>query len=192
MSGDCGRCGKKGHKQLDCWAKIVGSVETYGEASDTWHEGEGGWSNGWHEGHDQGWWGQAADSPAPGTLAPVTAQVGAGGNGWILTLTKDVMIGGIHNPGKMIDLIGDSGAESTVCGPNDFPEFPMLRDGPEVRLHAADGRALKWYGRKPVSFEAHGERLYVEFNVVDVTRPILSVASMTDNGNEVILGRTGG
>ena len=104
-------------------------------------------------------------------------------------MTKDVMIGGIH--GKKVDLMVDSGAEATVCGPNDFPDFPTQRDGPEVRLHAADGRALKWYGRKSVSFEAHGERLQVEFNVVDVARPILSVASMTDNGQGVIPGRTG-
>ena len=94
---------------------------------------------------------------------------------------------------KMIDLMVDSGAECTVCGPYDFPEFPIREGGKDVRLHAADGRALKWYGRKSVSFEAHdGEVLRVEFNVVDVTRPILSVASMTDNGNQVFLGRTGG
>ena len=97
------------------------------------------------------------------------------------------MIGGIQR--KMVDLMVDSGADCTVCGPNDFPDFPVVRDGPEVKLHAADGRALKWYGRKSVSFEAHGERLSVEFNVVDVTRPILSVASWKSSRREQKVGR---
>ncbi len=75
FSGFCGRGGKKGHRQKDCWAKVVGSVEAQGEeAPDTkWHEGDdGGWWN-------TGWWGeQAAVSPAPGTLAPVTNTRGRG------------------------------------------------------------------------------------------------------------------
>ena len=102
FSGFCGRCGKQGHKQKDCWCKVVGLVEASGEsweeeARDTpWHEGDGGWNARWWSENE------AAEYPAPGTLASVTTQVGAcdnadnANNSWILTLTKDVMVGGIQ------------------------------------------------------------------------------------------------
>ena len=202
FSGYCGRCGKKGHKQKDCWPKVVGSIETNdagaSSSSNQWHEGD--WSK--SQSQDQGWWGEpAAGSAAPGTLAAITAPDVAsagspaatgGDGGWIMTTTTDAMVGSLQESQEEIDLMIDSGAESTVCGPTDFPGYPTRREGPEVHLRSADGRPLKWYGRKEVWFEAQGESLRVAFNVVDVVRPILSVATMTDNGNEVDLKRTGG
>ena len=201
FTGYCGRCGKKGHKQKDCWSKIVGAVEAPNETASSsdcqWHRDEAGWSSA----QNQGWWReQAAGGTAPETLNAVTAVGTPAGDiaapsddaAWILALTGGEMSGGGQRPQAMIDLMVDSGAERTVCGPHDFPGVPIDRECPKVELHGADGRTLKWYGRKVVAFHAQGERLKVVFSVVDVTRPILSVANMTDNGNEITLGRTGG
>lgn len=201
FTGFCGRCGKKGHKQKDCWSKLVGSLEDHHSGQSAAHSGSSGddasdtWWQSWSWG--EGTWAQEPQQePSSGTVAAVT-KMEAEEEQWVFTLSEQSVAS--TQPGRVttstgseVDLMVDSGAELTVCGPQDFPDVPTEERGTPARLRSAEGRLLKWYGQKRVSFETQGEKMQVTFDVVDVVRPILSVARMTDHGNEVTLGRNGG
>ena len=87
---------------------------------------------------------------------------------------------------EYVELLVDTGATQHVCGPHDFTHA-ALTDGPRPALKTATAELLKHYGTRTVDFRCQGEELRVDFTVVDVKRPILSVSRLTDRGIETFI-----
>ena len=85
--------------------------------------------------------------------------------------------------GKSEDVVVDSAAEIDVCPPGfggawratGLPVRP-------IRIVSAGGHALRHFGRKLVIMQIDDQVVTVNFAVVDVKRPILSVARLRDGG----------
>ena len=94
---------------------------------------------------------------------------------------------------NLIEIMVDSGATETVCGPNDFPNIPMDH-GPRYSLRQGDGTELPFFGYKTVhGHTENNEAMTIKFMVVGVVRPIASVAKITENSDaEVHFSAKGG
>eukprot|EP00971_Amphidinium_carterae_P336756 6473294-Amphidinium_carterae.1 len=89
-----------------------------------------------------------------------------------------------------VPIVVDSGAVTSVCGPDHFPEVPLMA-GHRV-LHSAQGSALRVQGLKRVCFSTtQGIQLTVVFTVCDVVRPLLSVHQVCQSGVSVLLEKGG-
>ena len=87
---------------------------------------------------------------------------------------------------EYVKLLVDTGATEHVCGPHDFTHA-ALKSGPCPALKTATGELLKHHGARTVAFRCQGEELRVDFTVVDVKRPILSVSWLMDRGIETFI-----
>jgi hypothetical protein len=75
--------------------------------------------------------------------------------------------------GDKVDLMIDSGSTATVCGPQHFRDSP-IQPGPPRRLRSVTGDELEYYGQKKVTLESQGQRIQVDFAVLNVARPIVA------------------
>eukprot|EP00971_Amphidinium_carterae_P002271 44846-Amphidinium_carterae.3 len=90
-----------------------------------------------------------------------------------------------HVDGDEIEILVDCGSTETCCGPQHFQSIPVVRS-PARALKTASGDALKHYGHKHVCFQdGAGSKVEIEFEVCNVTRPILSVGKLVDRNVEV-------
>ena len=90
--------------------------------------------------------------------------------------------------GYIVEAVADSGAEDSVTPPNVFPGVvspsPMSRAGRNYR--AAHGAPIPNLGQTSARFEDGNCRARgIPFQVAEVTRPLLSVASMAAAGCRV-------
>ena len=91
-------------------------------------------------------------------------------------------------PGQWCTILIDSGSSATVCGPQHFPDYPIV-PSESLALNCASGNPLKHYGQKEVSFVAEdGQNVNIKFHIANVVRPIVSVGKLQD-GKEVVLGK---
>ena len=67
----------------------------------------------------------------------------------------------------------DSGSTATVCGPQHFCDIP-IQPGTRRRLRSVTGDELEYYGQKKVTMESEGQKIQVDFAVLNVARPIVS------------------
>jgi hypothetical protein len=83
----------------------------------------------------------------------------------------------------------DSGAEES-CWPKDLlPEVKVTKAEKKRRFVAANGTAMNHYGEKVVKFKGgNGGVASMKFQVSDVTKPLASVARITEQGNIVQMG----
>ena len=82
----------------------------------------------------------------------------------------------------------DSGASVNVC-PQWLGESVLEESDESVQLRGADGRTLQDYGKRQIWLKiGHHLRQYV-FHVLEVTKPILSVSYVCENGTETHLAR---
>ena len=81
----------------------------------------------------------------------------------------------------------DSGASVNVC-PKWFGESILQESDGSVQLRGADGRTLQDYGKRQIWLIGTNLRQY-DFHVVEVTKPILSVSYLCENGTETHLAR---
>eukprot|EP00972_Heterocapsa_arctica_P008818 1293807-Heterocapsa_arctica.AAC.1 len=85
----------------------------------------------------------------------------------------------------------DSGSFLHVCSPSFAPEVPVRRDEHQLRAVTANGHALKYYGMKKVALATTGGLiLVVDFAVMDVSQPLLSVGELHRRGHDVIFGQS--
>ena len=82
----------------------------------------------------------------------------------------------------------DSGVCVNVCS-KWFGESALERSDGSVRLRGADGRTLQDYGQRQLWLRIGNHRKPYEFHVVDVTRPILSISYLCENGIETQFAR---
>ena len=180
FQGYCSNCGKWCHPQRECWAKSINNladstsassnsrVDTYNNSGDHGTgAGQGGFAGGIWE-HDE-------DYDDKGWIFSV------GGAGW--------PSGFQGHPGQWCTILIDSGSSATVCGPQHFPDFPMV-PSESLALNCASGTPLKHYGQKEVSFVAEdGQNVSIKFDVANVVRPTVSVGKLQQDGKEVVLGK---
>ena len=92
-------------------------------------------------------------------------------------------------PGQWCAILIDSGSSATVCGPQHFPDSPIV-PSERLQLYEPSGKPLMHYGQKEVQFVAEdGQRVNIKFDVANVVRPIMSVGKLQQTGKEIVLGR---
>ena len=92
-------------------------------------------------------------------------------------------------PGQWCTILIDSGSSATVCGPQHFPDYPIV-PSERLTLYEPSGKSLMHYGQKEVSFVAEdGQNVTIKFDVANVVRPIVSVGKLQQGGKEVVLGK---
>jgi hypothetical protein len=88
-------------------------------------------------------------------------------------------------------LLVDSGAYAHVCPPEFAAGTPLVKTQGTETAMAADGRGMKMYGQKEVRLTLDdGRPARVVFQVMNVRRPILSVAELRSHGIEVHFTKT--
>jgi hypothetical protein len=97
---------------------------------------------------------------------------------------------------QRVDILVDSGAVENVAGPSHMIGYPILEsEGSRNDQHylVADGGRIPNYGEQKVKVVTEeGHLCGLTFQLTDVTRPILSVGKMTDNGHDVTFNKRGG
>ncbi|CAK0899784.1 unnamed protein product, partial [Prorocentrum cordatum] len=186
FQGHCGRCGKWGHKQKGFYAKI-NEVDT-GDWS-SWNVGwnTDGWGKSWRGQQIQGHGDPAPAQPskettaAAATTASVECQVCGDESAWIFAVaTYDGSKG--TRVGQVVDAMVDAGENRSVCGPQDFPDYPIIQDT-KLEIKVATGANIRHYGDKQVNLRAESDdEINVKIHVTDVTRPIPSVTSINIAG----------
>ena len=91
--------------------------------------------------------------------------------------------------GSTIDIVVDTGAIRSVCGPQHCPDLPIESHG-LTKDSVADGSQLRHYGEK-VQLNVGREDMQISFHVTDVTQPIPGVSSVNDAGAGVEFSPTG-
>ena len=85
-----------------------------------------------------------------------------------------------------IHLALDSGSEIHVAPPWFGEQLPLATASEgRLRIHGADGRAIQHYGKRVIPLG--GFNSCVEFEVADVSKPLLSVSELAAKGNKVVL-----
>ena len=86
-------------------------------------------------------------------------------------------------------LLVDSGSYLHVCPPTFMPNVPMRPSDRKIAI-TAGGQRLEHYGKKAVTCATWGGfPLKIEFEVMSVKRPILSVGQMSRHGHVITLGQ---
>ena len=84
----------------------------------------------------------------------------------------------------------DSGASVNVCVPSGSENRLILQEADgSVRLRGADGRTLQDYGKRQIWLKIGKQLRQYDFHVVEVTKLIVSVSYLCENGIETHLTR---
>ena len=82
----------------------------------------------------------------------------------------------------------DSGASVNVC-PKWFGNSKLEQSDGATCLRGANGKPLQEYGKRQIWLKICGQTTRYDFHVVDVTKPILSVSCLCENGVETHLAK---
>ena len=82
----------------------------------------------------------------------------------------------------------DSGASVKVC-PKWFGNSKLEQSDGATCLRGANGKPLQKYGTRQIWQKICGQTKRYDFHVVDVTKPILSVSCLCENGVEAHLAK---
>ena len=87
--------------------------------------------------------------------------------------------------GDIVELIIGSGAAVTTCPPWLGADTRMSQRQPPRKLVGASGQALPYHGVRELDFSVAARYVRVKFVVTDVMCPVLSVATLTEQGLKV-------
>eukprot|EP00972_Heterocapsa_arctica_P112970 16434700-Heterocapsa_arctica.AAC.1 len=86
-------------------------------------------------------------------------------------------------------LLLDTGSFEHACPRFFRPDIPILPIDESMPARAANGAAMRVYGRKVVVFYLFDDRtITIDFVVMDVRRPLLSVGKLVEKGCQLQLG----
>ena len=95
-----------------------------------------------------------------------------------------------------MDCIFDSGTSESVCPRRMCPLWPVVDSEGSLKsvfYTSASGGRIRNRGQQTIPIElTDGTRSHATFQVADVSRPLISVASVCATGNVVIFGIGGG
>ena len=104
---------------------------------------------------------------------------------WILAFSLDEheeVVGSVER------VMVDSGAAVSVCPFEYAPEIPMSNHSRRATLRTASGAQIEHAGQKTVEFEnADGDSVNINFEVADVTRPLVAVGELQRRGMIVVV-----
>ena len=84
----------------------------------------------------------------------------------------------------------DSGACSHVAPPNLFALLGPKTNMEKPKFYGADGSPIENFGECPVNVVLDDNtKMNTLFNIAKITRPLLSVTQMTNNGHQVVFGK---
>ena len=83
----------------------------------------------------------------------------------------------------------DSGASVNVC-PKWFGNSKLEQSDGATCLRGANGKPLQEYGKRQIWLKICGQTKRYDFHVVNVTKPILSVSCLCEQGDETHLAKT--
>ena len=111
-------------------------------------------------------------------------------NQWLFSVGLAGWPAGLQGrPGQWCTILIDSGSSATVCGPQHFPDYPIV-PSECLTLYEPSGKPLRHYGQKDVNFFAEdGQKVTIKFDVANVVRPIVGVGKLEKSGKEVVLGK---
>ena len=192
MEGYCGRCGRYGHRQRDCTAKRTidgrplkpfsprGQGGRARQAAPVIGEDDESYADEPREELDL-----EEDEPEEGeTVGAVLAD-----EEWIFAAFNPQPYA---NHDGMIEIMVDSGCTKSVCGPNNFPMAKLCTKGPSRIIRLANGEPIKYYGTKQVSLVTKdNQKMRINFDVADVSAPILATEAINAAGGEVVLPAQG-
>ena len=179
FQGYCGNFGKWGHPQRECWEKSINNLEDSTSASSSSRVDTH------NSARDYG-----TSAGTSGFAGNIWDQVEVDYKAWICSIGGAGWLAGFQGrPGQWCTFLIDSGSSATVCGPQHFPESPIV-PSERLSLYEPSGQPLTHYGQKEVKFWSEdGQRVKIKFDVANVVRPIVSVGKLQKGGKEVILGR---
>ena len=97
---------------------------------------------------------------------------------------------------RVVERLVDSGAVGNVGDPNPFPEYSLrASEGSKNNLHhlAANNGKIKNQAEQPLSSKAEdGVSFKLVMQSAAVSRPILSIIRLAENGKEVAFRKDGG
>ena len=82
----------------------------------------------------------------------------------------------------------DSGASVNVC-PKWFGNSKLEQSDEATCLRRANGKTLQEHGKRQIWLKICGQTKRYDFHVVDVTKPILSISCLCENGVETHLAK---
>eukprot|EP00972_Heterocapsa_arctica_P073312 10826252-Heterocapsa_arctica.AAC.1 len=81
-----------------------------------------------------------------------------------------------------VRILMDSESFLRVCPPSFVPEVPVRSGERQLRAVDASGHDLRYYGMKKVILATAGGLVDVDFAVMDVSQPLLSIGELHRQG----------
>ena len=101
-----------------------------------------------------------------------------------------------HKKWVRVESVMDSGAAAPVAPPSMLPNVKVVPSPGSIRgqnFTSASKHRLKNLGQQKINaFTDEGDPTSVLFQIADVSKPLVSVASICERGNRVIFGKAGG
>ena len=101
-----------------------------------------------------------------------------------------------HKKWVRVESVMDSGAAAPVAPPSMLPNVKVEPSPGSIRgqnFTSASKHRLKNLGQQKINaFTDEGDPTSVLFQIADVSKPLVSVASICERGNRVIFGKAGG
>ncbi|CAE8619652.1 unnamed protein product [Polarella glacialis] len=106
---------------------------------------------------------------------------------WVLMMCGDenAALQQISAHGDEVVATVDSGSPVHACPKWMAPSRPLLTDR-RLKVWSAGGQRIRHYGHKLVDMELEGSPVQMDFDIMDVRRPIVSVAKMMKAGHKVV------
>jgi hypothetical protein len=174
---ECWHCGKKGHMQIDCWAK---QKDDGGKS-----KGQGDSAKGKDKGKSKG------KTKGVHALEDAWPEPEVAENSTLDLYACSVCLGGVDSLWTKINL--DTGAACTAWPTEFAPHVPAEEAKTGVRFKTATGEEVDAdYIKKIEAVDERGRRRRLRGRVAPVHKPSASAASVCDAGADVYLCSDGG
>ncbi len=169
FDGECGYCGKWGHRRADCRKKIY----------DDKGKGKGASAAS-----------AAAEGPSVGAVTYEDWNMEPKPDSWAFAVQVEFVACSAGTPGERLLILGDSGSDEHLC-PVDFADHVAVEPlAFPLSIRDVSGKILSVYGTRRVRVLLDGVvDCVIPFVVADVTRPIVSLGKLTKQDFSVHLER---
>jgi len=167
----CFNCGGKGHLAAQCPSPRINALDEGNEEVPTWTQQQA--HDGGHEQQHQ---------------QQLEAELG----GLFLCPLDIAGIEGDRQKDRTLRIGVDSCAAASVLPTGSCTEYPVVRDGVTgAKYRAANGAVILDEGERTIygAFDGHAGVRGARFRVADVSRPLMAIADMLDQGHRIVFDR---